>query len=149
MPTYCDPWPGNTKASFPGAGPAPKKSPSGVLHEFLVGWPCNMLRPLATKRPTSVRSFSITISSRAALPAWNVSRRRHAEQRRCSQDSLDGEPAKSVKASASFSRVSADQARIWTLPSQSTSVFSGRYSSNTQWKLLPPKPNELTAARRE
>ena len=32
MPTYCDPCPGKSSASLPGAGPTPRYAPSGVLH---------------------------------------------------------------------------------------------------------------------
>ncbi len=45
-------------------------------------------------------------------------------------------------------RSSAEKARICTSPSQSIAAFSGSASSRTQWKLLPPKPKALTAARR-
>ena len=38
------------------------------------------------------------------------------------------------------SRLSAENARIWTSPSQSIAGLAGSASSSTQWKLLPPKP---------
>ena len=41
-----------------------------------------------------------------------------------------------------------ENAAMVTSPSQLICGFCERYSSSTQWKLLPPNPNELTAARR-
>ena len=42
----------------------------------------------------------------------------------------------------------AERATICTSPSQAMPGAAGSASSNTQWKLLPPNPKALTAARR-
>ena len=51
---------------------------------------------------------------------------------------------KLFKCSTSPCASGADSAAISTAPSQETTSLSGRYSSSTKWKLLPPKPKALT-----
>jgi hypothetical protein len=53
-----------------------------------------------------------------------------------------------ASSAASACGVSAPSATISVAPSQSGSSFSGRCSSSTAWKLLPPNPNADSAARR-
>jgi hypothetical protein len=142
MPTNCDPWPGNSTASLP-AGPRPKCAPSGVCQLIASG-------SAASFAFTPAMSFGRSASERCAAKhsrhgAEGSNEARDASAARAKAFHSVGSFASSV---ASASGVSAPSATISTEPSQSSSRFSGAYSSSTAWKLLPPKPNAESAARR-
>src|SRR5512133_4229526 len=104
-----------------------------------------MVRALVQSVFRLVVFCSTTRTRRQGACASKPARRAAACVRRLSQvwslamlDSADSRDAASL----------AENGRIWTVPSQSAVLLVGRYSSSTVWKLEPPNPKALTAARR-
>ena len=138
--------PGRGRASpaRPAAGPLPTKIPSARAAR---GPPRPALAAFASRSVArSVASRSTTSRSRQASLGPEPRPRAGRLAAECVPRQVARARRRAPRASASGR--SAEKARICTSPSQSIAGLSGSASSSTQWKLLPPKPNALTAARR-
>ena len=116
----------------------PKKTPSEFFPEASVSRADFKVLPRTFP-------FSITTQSRNSSEDLKDARDSIAFTRTSSQ--LIAGPQEET-AALTASADAPENAAICTSPSQSISVFCGRCSSSTTWKLLPPKPSALIAARR-
>ena len=141
MPGYWAPWPGNSTATLAGAAEE-KQIPSGVVQAaaFCVS---------RFESAVSMVFFqSCENSSTKARRAWaeglKAARERMAAARMPSQSRVFQPFSSRFMAS----ELSPERTASCASPSQSGCCFSAEYSSSMAWKLDPPKPSALTAARR-
>ena len=150
MPVYCEPWPGKSTASLPGA-PArtPWCTPGGSGRRRRRGAPA---RGRASQLQVGDILATIATVSRSRAPARGAGLRRDRAARR-----PDGgrarrrTPASRATSAAPIGRAPEQQLGGPALARPRCAGFrrnSPRYSSSTTWKLVPPKPKALTAARR-
>ena len=141
MPRCWLPCPGKRKATSPAASPVAKHTPPGAVN----GSPrCTMGRAISSLPARSSSSLA-TIVSRAAASGRKRRCESHASQRSMPGCFASGSSA-SISASSAFgSPLSVTSSG----PAEASRGGRGpAYSSMATWKLLPPKPNELTDARR-
>ena len=152
IPTYCDPWPGNSTARPPRLGPGavgrrlPVRRPGSVGESSRASpGPLDQLRPRgchsAPGGHDGQEPARVSKSGRDRATGRLRSGRRlpgvvRAARRRAWPSGSEAGSRGSEKAT------------IWSSPSQATGAGSGSASSRTQWKLVPPNPKALTAARR-
>ena len=146
MPTYWLPCPGNRKAKPPAGAPTPKWMPSGRVHA---------VSGLAEMASAAAFSFSASSSDVAAMMASRAGAlaSKRAAVSRARKPSAVGCWAAKIPWARAASATSApdlpDTNTMWCeRESRRGAFWSPVYSSTARWKLDPPKPNELTPARR-
>ena len=146
---------GTARPSLPGGRPAAVVAPRPGVCQASASGLGGELRP-ARRRAASAgrcgrggrRAAAGTGRRRGTRPGTprRRGRRRPRSPTRGAVDAPSARRSSSRRPAAAT--VSPPSATISTAPSQSGSVFAGRCSSSTAWKLLPPNPNADSAARR-